>query len=90
MIGFLWRRVLETNKRCRQLEDDNLSLTLLLRQANDANDELRERVTYMASVIQQRDRDADLLALCAKDRRAAVEIIRTAHEIDRQAEVSHG
>ena len=45
-------------------------------------DLLRHQNDVLAQKLQQARRDAELLALCAKDRTAALEFLRDAHQIE--------
>lgn len=75
MMRYFARRLLDQHKRCVDLERSNRNLMLAFREASDKAERLRRRNGQL-------ERDFDLLALMAADRKTALEFIRTAHEID--------
>lgn len=76
MIGFLWRRVHETAKENRRLEQANTKLLLALRQANDSTEKAMARCRRLAS-------DNQMLACMVRDRKVAESFLEMAREIDR-------
>lgn len=74
-LGLLWRLV-----RVRQQQ------AVLLDGLVATNKRLAHQNRVLAGKLQQAHRDADLLALLARDRVTALEFLRSAHDIDRLGE----
>ena len=88
MNGPIWRRALALaeevrvlRRRNRALVRENMQLLAALRLANDTTDKARERLAQVT-------RDAECLALMAKDRHTALAFLRDAHAIDGLEEAS--